>query len=358
MKIAIVSPVMVSVPPKKYGGIELIVDAISCGLARRGHYVTVFCSGGSTIKEKNINRVEVSPYPTSEHIGENRQWEIKQMLTVLAHQHEFDMIHFNYEPIVLRFDIDGIIINLLDFFVVPVVLTFHNTTDISSHIQYYRETASLHKHGMVFVSENQRRPVSFLPNAKVIYNAIHIENFSVGIKKQKYFLFLGRITPFKGILEAIAVAQKTQIPLYIVAKIDSIDRDFYEEEVKNKIDNVLIFYMGEADFSQKISYLKKAYCLLFPITWEEPFGLVMVEALACGTPVIAFRRGAVLEIIQDGVNGFVVDTIDEMIEATKNIATISPSECRKSVEKRFNVGRMVDEYEELFKNVIVRAKMK
>ncbi|MDP1883886.1 MAG: glycosyltransferase family 4 protein [Candidatus Moranbacteria bacterium] len=354
MKVAIVTPVMVPVPPKKYGGIELIVDELSRGLAQRGHQVTVFCCGSSTIEQEGISRVETCPYPTSEHIEENRQWELKQMLAILGRQHEFDIIHFNYEPAVFRFDIDGNVVNLLDFFTVPVALTFHNITNIPANIEYYRNTLSLHRHEMIFVSENQRLPVSFFPNSKVIYNALPIEKFPVESKKENYLLFLGRITPVKGILEAIAVSQKTNIPLVIVAKIDSVDKEFYEKEVKDKIDGKLIRYMGETDFAGKIEYFKKAKCLLFPILWEEPFGLVMAEALACGTPVVAFRRGSVPEIIQDGINGFIVDDVDQMAEAVGKTGIISADNCRKSVESRFSVKGMVDEYESVFERIARR----
>ena len=275
MKIAIVSPVMVPVPPKKYGGIELIVDELARGLAQKGHQITVFCCGGSTIEQDEITRVETCPYPTSEHIEENRQWELKQLQTVLSRQHEFDVIHFNYEPAVLRYDDNGSIVNFLDSFTVPVALTFHNITNIPANIEYYHNTPSLYRHEMIFVSENQRQPVSFFPNTKVIYNALPIENFPVESKKENYLLFLGRITPVKGILEAIEVSRKTNIPLIIVAKVDSVDKEFYEKEVKDKIDGKLIRYVGEADFTGKTEYLKKAKCLLFPILWEEPFGLVI-----------------------------------------------------------------------------------
>lgn len=351
MRIAIVSPVMGPIPPKKYGGIELIVDELVHGLAERGHKVTVFCSGESTISGHNIIRIETSPYPTREYPAENREWERTQLLEVLNHQHEFDVIHFNYEPAVFRFDIDGIVVNLLDFFTVPVALTFHNTTDIQANVEYYYSTASLHRHEMIFVSENQRRPVAFFPKTNVVYNALPIKNFPIESKKENYMLFLGRITPFKGILEAIAVAQKTNIPLIIVAKVDPVDKDFYEKEVKDKIDGELIRYVGEADFTGKTEYLKKAKCLLFPILWEEPFGLVMAEALACGTPVVAFRRGSVPEIIQDGINGFIVDNVDEMVRAVGKTETISAEKCRESVEGRFSVERMVNEYEAVFEKL-------
>lgn len=351
MKISIVSPVMGPIPPKKYGGIELIVGELVHGLAERGHEVTVFCSGESTIAGPNITRVETSSYPTREHPDENREWEKKQLLTVLNCQHDFDVIHLNYEPIACRFDVNGTLVNLLDSFEVPVALTFHNTTDIAANIAYYKNTLSLHRHTMIFISENQQKRVAFFPKTHIIYNAIPIGDFPLETQKENYLLFLGRITPSKGLPEAIAVAQKTNIPLFIIAKVDPVDHDYYEKEIKSHIDGKLIHYLGEADFSGKVAYLKKARSLLFPIQWEEPFGLVMVEALACGTPVIAFRRGSVPEIIQDGINGFIVDNVDEMAEAVKKVAIISPVECRDSVEKHFSVERMVNEYEDLFKNI-------
>ncbi len=358
MKIAIVTPVMVTVPPKKYGGIELIVDELARGLAKRGHDVSVFCAGGSKIDGKNLHRVESSPYPTGRHLEENRLWELHQLLSVLSRQNEFDIIHLNYEPLVCRFNADGINTNLLDFFTVPAVSTFHNTTAIPKNIKYYQDAHSLNKHTFVFVSENQRKRLSFFPRTKVIYNSVKIEQFSVERKKDDYLMFLGRIAPVKGIIEAIVIAQKTQIPLIIAGKIDPTDREFYEKKVKRLIDGKLIRYVGEKNSVEKVKLLKRAKCLLFPILWEEPFGLVMVEALACGTPVVAFRRGSVPEIIKNGVNGFIVNTIDEMAEAVKKIEKIDLSACRESVEKRFSVERMVGEYENLFKKIINDSKNK
>ena len=228
MKIAIVAPVMGPIPPKKYGGIELIVDELAHGLAEHGHQVTVFCSGESKIAGDGITRVETSPYPTREHPDENRDWERKQIEEVLARQYEFDVIHLNYEPKVCRFETDGTFKNLLDSFKVPVALTFHNTTDIVENIAFYQSTPSLYRHTLIFVSSNQRKPVDFFPNTHVIYNALPITDFPLETEKEDYMLFLGRITPPKGLLEAIAVARATNIPLYIVAKIDPVDKEYYE----------------------------------------------------------------------------------------------------------------------------------
>jgi len=200
MKIAVVAPVMVPVPPPKYGGIEAIIDELVRGLAERGHAITVFCSGGSAIGGKNIERVESSPYPTREHQDENRKWELAQIETVLDRQDEFDAIHFNYEPTIFRTERDGKEINLLDSFKKPAICTFHNITTIPENIAYYRSTPSLYRHKMIFVSENQRSHVPFFPNAKVIYNSIPLERFSVEEHKENYLFFLGRQRKFRSSL--------------------------------------------------------------------------------------------------------------------------------------------------------------
>ncbi len=355
MKIAIVSPMLIPVPPIKYGGIQLIVAEVAKGLAKRGHQVTVFCSGESTIGGENITKVESYPYPTSLHPEENRHWEERQLTEIIKRQGEFDVIHMHYEPAVCRFKIDGNDVDLSQLFTVPVVFTFHNSTSISEHIKYYHKNIGLFKnHNFVFISKNQRLPLFFLPNANIIYNGLAVENFSFLQHKEAYLLFLGRITPSKGILEAITVAEKTKIPLIIAANIDSVDQDFYVKLVKPRIDGELIKYIGEVDFDAKVEYLKKACCLLFPILWEEPFGLVMIEALACGTPVVAFKRGSVPEIIQDGVNGFIVNNVDEMIEAVKKTEMISAETCRQSVEEKFSIKHMINEYE----NLLIRITKK
>lgn len=357
MKIAIVSPIMNTVPPVKYGGIEIIVNELARGLAARGHMVSVFCSGGSTITAKNIIRIETSPYPTAGRLEENRYWEMKQFFEVFAHQADFDVLHFNYEPLALRFTIEGKKIDMADYLMSPAVFTFHNITNIPKNIAYYRQEISLRRHYATFVSENHRKPLAdFFPKSRAIYNAIRIDDYVFGDKKDNYLLFLGRITRVKGILESIAVAKRVGIPLVIAAKVDQADRVFYEKKVKHLIDGKSVKYIGEVNALKKINLLKKARCLLFPVLWEEPFGLVMVEALACGTPVVAFRRGSVPEIIKNGVNGYIVNNVSRMAEAVSKIDSIEPIGCRKSVEEKFDVKRMVDEYEEFFLKIIAKKR--
>lgn len=356
MKIAVVAPLMVAIPPPKYGGIEQIVTELVEGLSSHGHQISVYCAGQSTINNHNVTKIESSPFPTSTKLSENRHFEIKQLLTVLKRQNEYDLIHFHYEPMGLKMTIDQTEINLLDWFTTPVALTFHNTTNLTDKIAYYERAESIRRHTAIFISQNQKGRLPFYTNSTVIYNGISVEKFPLQTTKQEYLLFLGRITKVKGILEAIKVAKMVNIPLIIVAKIDPVDQQFFDDEVKDQIDGRLIQYAGEANFEQKIRYLASAKALLFPILWEEPFGLVMVEALACGTPVIAFPNGSVPEIIENDKNGYLVNDVTEMAAAVSKLNRIDSINCRRRVEENFTASLMVKRYESLFTEMVKRSK--
>lgn len=348
MKIAEVVPVMLPVPPRAYGGIQRVAYDVATGLASRGHHVTVFCSGDSTLAGKNLLRIASAPWSTIEHPEENRAWEYRQIEEVWQRQKEFDVIHFHYEPAVLRFhDINGLAIDFASQFSTPTVFTFHNATRVPEHIQYYQSSAFPLTTYFVFISRNQQEPLAFLPRSRVIYNGIDTEGYSLGNTKESSLLFLGRMSPEKGILQAIEVAKKSNRTLRIAARVDSPDRVFYETSVKPLIDGHDICFVGEVEGMKKTRLYQEAAAFLMPIQWDEPFGLVMVEALACGTPVIAFSRGSVPEIIQDGVNGYIVETVDQMVEAVHKISRIQPADCRSSVQERFNVTAMVDGYERI-----------
>lgn len=349
MRIALVSPMMVEVPPRTYGGTQLMVYELAMGLAEKGHHVSVFCSAGSRIRHENIRVVHSSPYPTMSRPGENRFWEARQMLDLLSCQNDFDIIHFFYEPIIFDFEMGGHGVNLLTMFRVPVISSFRNLTEIPEHIAYYRKNKrALNKIHKVFNSKKQRSFLSFLSRSEVIYNGLDLSRYEFGPEAGDYLFFLGRIIDGKGIIEAIKAAKKSGEKLIIAAKICDGDRDFYEKSVRPLIDGRQIRYVGEVGFRQKISYLKRAKALLFPIKWEEPFGNVVAEALACGTPVIAFCRGAMPEIIKDGYNGFLCDKIDDLVAAIGRIGEIKRKNCRMSVEKNFSKERMVDSYEALY----------
>jgi len=188
-----------------------------------------------------------------------------------------------------------------------------------------------------------------------VYNGIPIKDFPFGDKSENYLVYLGRISPLKGTHLAAQVAHKTGRKLFILGDVAGWERDdqgYFKEKVKPLIDGKLVAHVGEVNFAQKVSYLKKASALLFPIQWEEPFGLVMIESMACGTPVIAFKRGAIPEVVVDGKTGFIVDTVEEMIEAVNKIDQIDRRECRRWVEKNFTVEKMVDGYERVYQEIL------
>lgn len=351
-RIAEVIPLMNTIPPKKYGGIERIAQELSLGFAKKGYKIGVFCAKGSKLKEVNVDLIESSPFPTIEDLSQNRKFEINEFLKVLSNQSNFDFFHFHFEPIVLNCKVDNIEFNFLNFINKPILITFHNTTHIQEHIDFYKEHKNLWQYNYVFISKNQREPLKFFPNSTVIYNGIDVKRFPFKNEPGDYLLFLGRITDFKGILEAIQIANLVNKKLVIAAKVDPTDEDFYNQKVKPLIDGVKIVYVGEVYFNQKIEYLKNAFCLLFPIKWDEPFGLVLIEAMACGTPVVAFDRGSVNEIVEDGVTGFVVTNVDQAAQAIGKIGQIDRAKCRERVEKHFSLEIMLNTYEQLYKKLL------
>ena len=352
MKIAQVIPVMMIIPPKKYGGIERDVVELSVRLAKKGHEVTIFAANGSKLDFPGVKIVESSPFPTDKDRSQNRKWEINQALQVLSLQNNFDIIHFHYEPIIFRYLIDGNEFNLLEYFTVPVLVSFHNQTYIEKHIEYYKSHKSLWKFHYTFVSRNHRKPLSFLPHSFVIYNGIPVETFEFNHRPKDYLTFLGRITPTKGVMEAIQVAKLAGKKLIIAAKVDIVDKEYYEKEVKPLIDGKQIVYVGEVNKKQKVKLLKDALCLVFPVQWNEPFGIVMIEAMACGTPIIAFDKGSVPEVIKNGETGFIVNTVSEMADAISKITIINRQKCREWVEKLFNAKGMTDKYVTVYKMLL------
>jgi glycosyltransferase involved in cell wall biosynthesis len=350
LKIAEVAPVMVEIPPERYGGIESIVNDLSVGLSDMGHEVTVFGAGGSKVAGKNIRLVPCSPWPTTKDLTKNREYELSELRAVIDRQHEFDLIHFHYEPLIGRILENGKETNLFSEIVVPKVHTFHNTTYIDANIDYYRSHQDTLNANYVFISKDHRAPLSFLANSTVIYNGIHLEPLPYNDAPEDYLLFAGRLTEVKGVLEAIEVAKMVGKKLIIFGKVDSTDVEFYENKVKPLIDGTQIVYLGEVSLEDKINYYRNAECLLFPISWHEPFGLVLVEAMACGTPVIGFGVGSVGEIVDDGKTGFVVSNVQEMAQRVNDIKKISRQDCRDRVESLFTTDIMVAGYEKLYRS--------
>lgn len=353
MKIAIVAPVLETVPPLLYGGIERIISELAYGVAKRDVKVSVYAAGESTLHGKNIRLIKCSPYPTRLKIKENRGWEITELLRVIAEQDQYDLIHFHYESIVT--EIPEVGLNLLELIHKPIVITFHNQTHIPKHIKFYRQNKRLWHYNYVSISRDQQQPLKFLNFAATVYNGIPVNIFPFNNKPKDHLMFLGRATEVKGLEEAIAIAKISNHKLYIAAKVDPSDEKYYREKIKPKIDGKQIIWLGEMDFLPKIGYLKHAKALLFPIKWHEPFGLVMTEAMACGTPVIATKIGSTKEIIDHGKTGFLVNKrsiVKESVAALKKIPTLDRQAVRETVEKRFSSETMINNYLATYRKIL------
>lgn len=356
MKIAQVVPLMHTVPPRAYGGIEAVVAELTSRLARRGHELTLFASKGSTLRGENITLVESSPFPTIEDLSKNGEWEARETEAVLGMQDEFDLVHLHYEPLIVNRALESSDRTLLGEMRRPFLHTFHNTTHLSKHVAYYRSRPELWDVPCAFISASQRAPLPFWRAASVIHNGIATERFAYAAapSAEPYALFIGRLARIKGVVEAIAAARRATTTLIIAGTADEPDRAFFEAEVVPLMDGEKVVFAGEANFAKKVALYRGARATLVPLQWEEPFGLVMAESLACGTPVIAFDRGAASEIVTDGETGFIVRTVEEMADALARIGEIDRLACRRRAEEKLDAERMVDDYERLYHAILRR----
>lgn len=343
MRIAQVAPLYESVPPKLYGGTERVVASLTDELVRRGHDVTLFASGDSTTLAK---LVPVIPQAVrlSGPIREPHAYQMLELGMVFERAEEFDIIHCHVEYFGLPFT---------RLSSTPVLTTLHGRLDMLELQPIFWEYRDAN---LVSISNNQRKPLPFANWVATVYNGVDLDLYKFERRRGDYLAFLGRISPEKGIEQAIELAKKTGLPLKVAAKVDDADRQYYEHQVKPLLDHGLVEYLGEIDQAQKNAFLTKALALVFPIHWPEPFGLVMVEALACGTPVIAGRFGSVPEIIEDGKTGFICDSVEEMALACSRLSQISAAECRRQVERRFCSQVMTTAYEQVYTELAKRHR--
>jgi len=338
MKIAQLAPLQESVPPEAYGGTERVVSWLTEELVRRGHDVTLFASGDSQTSARLVPIV-----PRGLRASGVPDYLPATMLSigqVFERADEFDLIHSHMDVPAVPF---------ARLVRTPVVFTMHGRLDLPwTRVLFdaYRDV------NLVSVSDNQRRLLPRWNWVGTVYNGISLEEYTPHPRPGEYLAFLGRISPEKGIEDAIKVAHLANLPLKIAAKVDPVDREYFERKVVPLLDDPLIEYVGEVDQRQKDVFLGQALALIFPIRWPEPFGLVMAEALATGTPVIAGRFGSVPEVIDDGITGFVCDSVEEMALAAERLGELDREECRRRVEARFSALAMAAGYEAVYDRVL------
>jgi len=338
MRIAQIAPLAESVPPALYGGTERIVAALTDALVERGHTVTLFASGDS---QTAAHLVPVTPQALRvSGVQDALPATLLALRLAFERAAEFDVLHSH---------VDFAAVPFARFLPTPVVHTLHGRLDLPEIQPLFAHCTEAR---LVSISDNQRRLVPDWGWIATVYNGIDLDHYTFHPHPGTYLAFLGRITPDKGVEEAIAVAHLTGLPLKIAAKVDPVDQDYFDATVRPLLAEPLVEYIGEVDESGKDGFLGQALALLFPIGWPEPFGLVMAEAMATGTPVIAARYGAVPEVIVDGQTGVICDSVQEMAIACGRIATLERAACRARVADSFSVARMVEGYEAVYRRVV------
>lgn len=346
MRIAQVAPLDESVPPQLYGGTERVVSYLTEELVRQGHEVTLFASGDSRtrahLKPVCAKALRLVNAPAFTRLA----WHVLEAEWVAQQCEEFDVIHSHA---------DFLPFSLLRRICVPALSTMHGRLDIAENLSLFREFDDMK---LVSISDAQRAPMPWAKWIATVHHGLPEDLYRPGDGKGGYLAFLGRVSPEKGLARAIRIARFAGMPLRVAAKVDSADQKYFERNIRPLLKDPRIDFLGEIGEDRKSEFLGNAAAVLFPIQWPEPFGLVMIEALACGTPVIAFPAGSVPEILENGVTGFVVDTVKAAAEAVKRIPTISRSRCREEFETRFSARRMCEDYIRVYEQVAEGATLK
>jgi len=339
MRIAQVAPLYESVPPHTYGGTERVVSYLTEELVRQGHDVTLFASGDS---ETDAALVACAPESLrlDESVIDPMAHLVYQLECVAAEAHRFDVIHWHLDyfhfPMSRRLG-------------VPHVTTLHGRLDIADLKPVYDEFGDM---PVVSISNDQRAPLPQANWVETVHHGMPPDELTPSAQPGDYLAFLGRISPEKRADRAIEVARRANVPLRIAAKVDETDQDYFEREIEPLLGAVHVEFIGEVGPDTKGDFLANARALIFPIDWSEPFGLVMIEAMACGTPVIAYGLGSVPEVITHGVNGFIVDDIDGAVDAVARLGEIDRARCRATFEERFTVERMARDYLRVYERLI------
>ncbi len=340
MRIAQVSPLWERVPPPAYGGIELVVGLLCDELVRRGHEVTLFASGDS-ISLAKLESVHPRALRLDNSVKEYGIYEMLQLSRVYEKASEFDIIHSHMGCAALPFA------NLVK---TPTVHTLHGIFTPDNE-KMFRHAA---KQSYVSISNAQREPRLNLNCVATVYNGVDVSTYEFYEKPQypPYLAFLGRLSPEKGPHLAIEIAKKSGWHLKMAGKVDPVDQEFFESQIKPHIDGKQIEYLGEANHAQKSLLMGNAVATLFPITWREPFGLVMIESMATGTPVIAMKLGSTSEVIADGLSGVLCNSVDECVAAIDKAMQLNRRACRNYVQQKFSAQAMTDGYEAVYRQIV------
>lgn len=340
LNIAQVAPLYESVPPKLYGGTERIVSYLSDALVDQGHKVTLFAAGGSVTKARLI-----PTYHVGLRLGQSKDplaMHILQLQEVIERAHEFDIVHFHTDY--LHYPVSRLL-NL------NTVTTLHNRLDIPELKHIYSKFLDM---PVISVSNAQRYPLPMTKWVDTIHHGLPKNLYRQGNGEGDYVLFIGRISPEKGLHHAVEIAAQANMKIKVAAKIDEANLYYYEKKVKPLLKLEHVEFVGEVGEAMKGELIGNAKALLFPIEWPEPFGMVMIEALACGTPVIAYRNGAVPEIITHEKTGFIVTSQEDAVHALRQIHKIDRNVCRQEFESRFDAARMAQNYVTVYNQLIKR----
>jgi glycosyltransferase involved in cell wall biosynthesis len=340
MRIAQVAPLYESVPPKLYGGTERVVSYLTEELVRLGHEVTLFASGDSETRARLVPGCPRALW-RDDNCKETLPHEVRQLELVFGDVSRYDVIHFHCDY--LHFP-------LLRRQPCVSVTTLHGQLHGPDHEPLLTEYPEV---PLVSISDNQRRPMPGANWQATVYHGLPRDLFTFRDRPGDYLAFLGRVSPEKRLDRAIAIARRAGMRLKVAAKIYSGERGYFHQSIEPLLKEAgpQVEFIGEVGGRDKDAFLGGARALLFPIDWEEPFGLVMIEALACGTPVIAYRRGSVPEVIDDGVTGFVVADEDEAVRAVGRVGGLSRRECRRVFEERYDAARMARDYVEVYRRL-------
>jgi glycosyltransferase involved in cell wall biosynthesis len=339
MRIAQVAPLYESVPPHLYGGTERVVSYLTEALVKQGNDVTLFASGDSITEARLIPGCERS-LRLSEDCIDPMAHHAVLMDEVLARAGEFDLIHFHTDYTHFPFSKNLRLRN---------VTTLHGRLDLPDLKPLYQQFRDM---PLISVSLSQRTALGNVNWVGNVYHGLPRDLYTPREQHGEYLAFLGRISPEKRPDRAIRIALKAGMPLKIAAKVDRVDREYYETKIRPLLKNPEIEFIGEITDAEKAEFLGNAYAYLFPIDWPEPFGLSMIEAMSCGTPTIAFSCGAVPEVLDEGITGFVVNSEEEAVRALKMVAQLDRRKCRTMFDRRFTDTRMAEEYLAIYEKLL------